>query len=60
MGAAQGTGDRGVSATVLANLLRHESRDVATVRRTAEARAALARAVAMAAHPATTTKENGR
>ena len=37
--------------TVLANLLRREPRDVATVRRTAEARAALARAVAMAAHP---------
>ena len=49
-----------MTATVLINLLRHETRDVATVRRTAEARAALARAVAMAAHPATTTKENER
>lgn len=49
-----------MTATVLINLLRHESRDAATQRRNAEARAALARVVARAAHPATTTKENGR
>lgn len=40
-----------MTATVLINLLRHEPHDVATVRRTAEARAA---------HPATTTKEAER
>lgn len=38
--------------TVLTNLLRHESRDAATQRRTAEARAAMARAAAMSVHPA--------